>query len=175
MDEGLAGYGELVRRAWRTGKFLVKGPGRPTSLLKAAGTLGLQPRPRAGRGAPGRGGEKVPEARRSVRGEMEEIVKRESAEALGSLAVHQEGTMKLAPFVKFREEKFGAVLFETRSEKVFTLNKTGAAVVRAILAGAGEADLVARLRERCEDKTGKLEAEALSFLKQLKKKGLVTE
>ena len=29
-------------------------------------------------------------------------------------------TMKLAKYVKFREEKFGGVLFETRSEKVFT-------------------------------------------------------
>ena len=38
--------------------------------------------------------------------------------------------MKLAKFVKFREEKFGGVLFETRDEKVYTLNPTGAAVVR---------------------------------------------
>ena len=40
--------------------------------------------------------------------------------------------MKLAPFVKFREEKFGAVLFETRSEKVYTLSPTGAAVLREV-------------------------------------------
>ena len=33
--------------------------------------------------------------------------------------------MQLAKYVKFREEKFGAVLFETRSEKVYTLNPTG--------------------------------------------------
>ena len=33
--------------------------------------------------------------------------------------------MKLAKYVKFREEKFGGVLFETRSEKVFTLNPDG--------------------------------------------------
>ena len=38
--------------------------------------------------------------------------------------------MRLAKYVKFREEKFGAVLFETRSEKVYTLNPTAAAVVR---------------------------------------------
>ena len=41
--------------------------------------------------------------------------------------------MKLAKYVKFREEKFGAVLFETRSEKVFTLNPTATAVVREIV------------------------------------------
>ena len=38
--------------------------------------------------------------------------------------------MRLAKYVKFREEKFGGVLFETRSEKVYTLNPTAAAVVR---------------------------------------------
>ena len=35
--------------------------------------------------------------------------------------------MQLAKYVKFREEKFGGVLFETRSEKVFTLNPTALA------------------------------------------------
>ena len=48
--------------------------------------------------------------------------------------------MQLAKYVKFREEKFGGVLFETRSEKVFTLNPTATAVVREIQAGADEAD-----------------------------------
>ena len=48
--------------------------------------------------------------------------------------------MRLAKFVKFREEKFGGVLFETRSEKVFTLNPTATAVVREIAAGGDEAD-----------------------------------
>ena len=46
--------------------------------------------------------------------------------------------MKLAKYTKFREEKFGGVLFETRSEKVFTLNPTAAAVVREIAAGGDE-------------------------------------
>ena len=32
--------------------------------------------------------------------------------------------MKLTKYVKFREEKFGGVLFETRSEKVYTLNRS---------------------------------------------------
>ena len=40
--------------------------------------------------------------------------------------------MQLAKYVKFREEKFGGVLFETRSEKVFTLNPAATAVVREI-------------------------------------------
>ena len=54
---------------------------------------------------------------RKVRQEMEEIAARESWDANSCLVAHREGIMKLAPFVKFREEKFGAVLFETRDRK----------------------------------------------------------
>src|SRR4051812_15267238 len=55
--------------------------------------------------------------------------------------------MKLSRFVKFREEKFGGVLFETRSEKVFTLNATAAAVVREIQAGRDEPEIARRLQD----------------------------
>lgn len=83
--------------------------------------------------------------------------------------------MKLAPFVKFREEKFGAVLFETRSEKVYTLSRTGAAVVKEVIAGADAAGVVENLKNKYEDAGGKIAAEATAFLQQLKEKGLVTE
>src|SRR3954466_10176779 len=99
-----------------------------------------------------------------VRREMEEIAARETWDANSCLVAHREGIMKLAPFVKFREEKFGAVLFETRSEKVYTLSPTGAAVVREVIAGAEAATLVAKLSEKFEDPTGKMAAEATSFL-----------
>ena len=83
--------------------------------------------------------------------------------------------MKLAPFVKFREEKFGAVLFETRSEKVYTLTPTGAAVVREVIAGAEAGNLVSKLQEKYEDPSGKMAQEASAFLGQLKEKGLIVE
>ena len=81
--------------------------------------------------------------------------------------------MKLARYVKFREEKFGAVLFETRSEKVFTLNGTAAAVVREINAGGAEEDIPARLRQRFRDESGTVERDALAFIAELRQKGLV--
>ena len=60
--------------------------------------------------------------------------------------------MQLSKYVKFREEKFGGVLFETRSEKVFTLNATATAVVREIKPGSNESDIVAKLKERFDDR-----------------------
>ena len=55
--------------------------------------------------------------------------------------------MRLGQYVKFREERFGGLLFETRSEKVYTLSPTAAAVVRELSAGRAGGDIpVARHR-----------------------------
>jgi Coenzyme PQQ synthesis protein D (PqqD) len=83
--------------------------------------------------------------------------------------------MKLTQYAKFREEKFGGVLFETRSEKVFALNPTAAALVREIGAGCDEADLITRLKERFRDSGGSLERESRSFIASLRNQGLLEE
>ena len=83
--------------------------------------------------------------------------------------------MKLAKFVKFREEKFGGVLFETRSEKVFTLNPTATAVVREITAGTSEEEIGERVRARFEGDGAAIDNEVREFLKELRVKGLVEE
>jgi hypothetical protein len=83
--------------------------------------------------------------------------------------------MRLAKFVKFREEKFGAVLFETRSEKVYTLNPTAAAVAREIVAGRPEGEIAAILRERFDDRSGSIEGEVAAFITQLKQRSLIED
>jgi hypothetical protein len=83
--------------------------------------------------------------------------------------------MKLAKYVKFREEKFGGVLFETRSEKVYTLNPTATAVVREIQAGSPAGDIPARLKERFNDTGGAIEREAAAFIADLRQKGLLED
>ena len=83
--------------------------------------------------------------------------------------------MRLSKYVKFREEKFGGVLFETRSEKVFTLNAVATAVVREINAGCDETEIVTRLKERYEDRDGVVEREARAFVADLREKGLVQD
>jgi hypothetical protein len=83
--------------------------------------------------------------------------------------------MRLAKHVKFREEKFGAVLFETRSEKVFTLNPTGTAVVREIEAGGDERAIIVRLIDRFDDRDGAIEREVVAFLADLRRRGLVED
>jgi hypothetical protein len=81
--------------------------------------------------------------------------------------------MKLARYVKFREEKFGGVLFETRSEKVYTLNPTAAAVVAEIVRGGSESDIVERLTDGFRGARATMENEAAAFIAELRDKGLV--
>ena len=83
--------------------------------------------------------------------------------------------MKLAKYVKFREEKFGGVLFETRSEKVFTLNPTATAVVREIAAGGDEAEIAARLKSRFDEGGGAIEREVGEFIADLRRRGLAED
>jgi hypothetical protein len=83
--------------------------------------------------------------------------------------------MRLAKFVKFRDEKFGGVLFETRSEKVFTLNPTGAAVVREIAAGGDEDAIAGRLTAHFADSDGAIEREARAFIAELRERGLLED
>jgi len=83
--------------------------------------------------------------------------------------------MKLAKYTKFREEKFGGVLFETRSEKVYSLNPTAAAVVREIAPGVDEKAIVERVKARFIDAGGAIEAEVRAYLAELRQKGLLED
>jgi hypothetical protein len=143
-------YEWLARRSWKMGRFTADSP--TENDLPAAGW------------------EKPEILRDGLKADMERIVNEEAEPPLSS----KEAGMQLAKFVKFREEKFGGVLFETRSEKVYTLNPTGAAVVREIVAGA-DGDVIERLKQKYQDPSGAMEAEAKAFLADLKAKGLVTE
>ena len=83
--------------------------------------------------------------------------------------------MRLARHAKFREEKFGGVLFETRSEKVYTLTPTAAAVVQEIAAGHPAEEIASTLTERLEAPNGTIEREVMAFLAELRGKGLVED
>lgn len=142
-------YDWLTEQSWRAGQFVVQGAAKLQSKT---------------------GWEKPEVLRERLKSAMERIANEEAEIPFSS----REASMKLAKFVKFREEKFGAVLFETRSEKVYTLNPTGAAVVREIVAEAN-GDVVERLKAKYDDKSGSMEAEAKAFIADLKTKGLITE
>ncbi|MDD2876921.1 MAG: PqqD family protein [Acidiphilium sp.] len=83
--------------------------------------------------------------------------------------------MQLAKYVKFREEQFGGVLFETQSEKVFTLNAAAVAVVRELPAGGDAGAIAARLKQRYRDPAGAIERDVAALIDELRAKGLIVE
>ena len=83
--------------------------------------------------------------------------------------------MRIAKNVKFREEKFGGVLFETRSEKVYTLTPTAAAVVQEIAAGHASDAIAPRLAQRFDGPESRIAEEVAAFLAELRDKGLVED
>lgn len=83
--------------------------------------------------------------------------------------------MKLAPYTKFRDEKFGGVLFETRSEKVFALNPAAAAIVREIRAGRAPGEVAAALAQQFDDASGLLYGDVRGFLASLREHGLIED
>ena len=83
--------------------------------------------------------------------------------------------MQLAKYVKFREEQFGGVLFETQSEKVYTLNPAAAAVIREIRPGCDAAAIAAQLKGRFQDPDGAIERDVAALLGDLQRKGLLLE
>jgi hypothetical protein len=83
--------------------------------------------------------------------------------------------MKLAKYVKFRAEKFGGVLFETRSEKVYTLNPTATAVIRALESGAAPSEIADRIKAEFQGNAVLIEQEINALLADLRGKGLVED
>jgi hypothetical protein len=76
-------------------------------------------------------------------------------------------------FVKFRQEKFGGVLFETQKERVFTLNETGAEIARCIQEGKTTAEIVAHMRDRFEGDPAEIAREVREFLEELRRQGFI--
>jgi hypothetical protein len=83
--------------------------------------------------------------------------------------------MQLAKYVKFREEKFGGVLFETQTEKVYTLNPTAAAVIRELGSGCDVTQLTERLADRFQAPVGSIEQDVAALIDDLRQKGLVED
>lgn len=138
-------YLSLARRAWRSGEYRAQeAPG--ADALKEDGEV----------------------LRRLIRSKLEWVVERESASKRGT------GPLRLSPHARFRRERQDAFLFETRSEKVFRLSPTGAAVAAELADGArSEAEVVSRLRARFSDSEGTLERQVRAFLRELRAQGFL--
>ena len=83
--------------------------------------------------------------------------------------------MELAKYVKFRQEKFGGVLFDTLTEKVYALNHAAAAVIREVRAGRDVSQITVRLKDGFQDPAGAIERDVQALIGELQRKGLMKD
>ena len=75
--------------------------------------------------------------------------------------------------VKIREEKFGAVVFETLKEKVFVTNETGKDVLNLLKEGKTAEEIINSLADLYAVKAEDIKEDVLGFVGLLKEKGIL--
>lgn len=81
--------------------------------------------------------------------------------------------MEFAKHVKVRQEKFGAVMFETLCEKVFITNETGAEILRLLEEGREPIYIIAELAQNYNGDPEMIKDDVNDFMSILKAKGII--
>lgn len=83
--------------------------------------------------------------------------------------------MKLAKHVKVREEKFGAVVFDTLREKVFVVNEQGADILRHVMDGKSQEETIEALTRTYNGPHETIREDVANFISQLLENNLLVE
>lgn len=87
--------------------------------------------------------------------------------------------MHFTKYVKVRQEKFGAVIFETLKEKVFVTDKIGADILRLLEEGYGDCPsrTVPHIIKVLESEYGEnnihIKSDVIDFVDELEKNGIL--
>ena len=81
--------------------------------------------------------------------------------------------MQFTEHVKIREEKFGAVVFETLKEKVFVTNETGKDILNLLKEGKTAEEIINSLAKLYAVKLEDIKEDILGFVGLLKEKGIL--
>lgn len=83
--------------------------------------------------------------------------------------------MKFEKHLKVRQEKFGAVVFETLREKVFVTNETGSEILRFLEEGKKLEDMIAELAKNYDCDPEIIKGDVKEFILRLKDSGIIKE
>jgi len=81
--------------------------------------------------------------------------------------------MEFEKHVKVRQEKFGAVVFETLREKVFVANEMGAEILRLLEEGKEPNDVTAELAKKYNGNPKIIKSDVDMYISMLTDKGLI--
>ncbi len=83
--------------------------------------------------------------------------------------------MRFSTHVQWRDEKFGAVLFDTLSEKVYVTNETGRDILPLIEKGLDAGEIVDGLMTDYQAEPDRIRADVNAFLAELRSAKLVAD
>lgn len=83
--------------------------------------------------------------------------------------------MRFAKYVKFRKEKFGSVIFETLTEKVFVTNKIGADILNLLTESKTQDEIINLLKDDYNEDLTRINKDVISFIDQLKENKILVE
>lgn len=83
--------------------------------------------------------------------------------------------MRFAEHVKIREEKFGAVIFETLKEKVYVTNETGRDILTLLEEGNTYEEIIDSLADKYNQDRIFVESDVKNFINMLLEKALVSD
>ncbi len=81
--------------------------------------------------------------------------------------------MHFAKYVKLRNEKFGAVIFDTLNEKVYITNESGKEILSLMGEGLFDSDIVQRLEQKYEKAPSEIQGDVDEFIGGLRSAGLL--
>ncbi|MBI2437748.1 MAG: PqqD family protein [Lentisphaerae bacterium] len=81
--------------------------------------------------------------------------------------------MQFAPHIKWRREKFGAVVFDTLNEKIYVTNATGGDILNLLAQGLDAAAITTRLKQEFTGDPAQIEAHANAFLRGMQAAGFL--
>lgn len=81
--------------------------------------------------------------------------------------------MKFCEHVKIREEKFGAVIFETLREKIFVTNSSGKEILRLLSQGHSLDEIVETLADSYQVPASLIREDVIEFVNQLQEQGIL--
>ncbi len=82
--------------------------------------------------------------------------------------------MNFTKHTKIRKEKFGTVVFDTLTEKIFITDQVGGAILELIEQGKDLPEIVSMLGDSYDDDEQKMEKDVLEFTEQLKSNNIIT-
>ena len=82
--------------------------------------------------------------------------------------------MNLTEHTKIRKEKFGTVVFDTLTEKIFITDQIGSEILQLIEQGKHLSEIVSELGEVFDGDSQMIEKDVIEFTEQLKSNNIIS-